>query len=110
MARMLNMVLKNLFSKPATRLYPYNKRETFERYRGRIVCDDTNCIYCTLCAKKCPADAIVVDRTNKLWELDAFRCIVCGECVTVCPKKCITMNNERRMVSELKERVVLKKE
>lgn len=110
MPKMLNFVLKNIFSKPATRLYPIQTREPFERFRGRIVCDDTNCIYCMICQRKCPADAIVVDRANKTWELDALRCIICGECANVCPKKCITMNNERRMATGEKERVVLKKE
>lgn len=109
MAKMLPFIIKNLFSKPATRLYPDINREPFERFRGRIVCDDANCIYCTLCEKKCPADAIRVNRTNKTWELDAFRCIICGECVSVCPKKCITMNNERRSAALEKEFILLKK-
>jgi ech hydrogenase subunit F len=109
MAKMLSFVLKNFFSKPVTRLYPYNKREPFDRFRGRILCDDSNCIYCTLCAKKCPVDAITVNRSGKSWELDAFRCIVCGECVSACPKKCISMNNERRIPSSQKERVILRK-
>jgi ech hydrogenase subunit F len=106
---MLSFVIKNLFSKPVTRLYPDFSREPFERFRGRIICDDTNCIYCTLCEKKCPADAITVNRSNKTWELDAFRCIICGECVSACPKKCITMNNERRAAALEKEFILLKK-
>lgn len=109
MAKMLSFVFNNFFSKPATRLYPYYKQEPFQRFRGRIICDDSNCIYCTLCAKKCPADAIVVNRTTKTWQLDPYRCIICGECVTTCPKKCITMNNERRIPSYKKETIILKK-
>jgi len=96
MAKMLKVVLKNLFNKPATRLYPKTKREAFERSRGRIYFEESNCIYCSICARKCPADAITVDRATSTWKLDAFRCIICGECVTACPKKTITMTNERR--------------
>ncbi len=107
MAKMLKVILKNLFSSPATRLYPTVEREPYERTRGRIYCDETSCIYCSLCAKKCPADAITVDRTNSTWELNAYRCIICGECAAVCPKKCITMNNERRHCSTEKKIITL---
>lgn len=100
MLEMLKVVLSNLFSKPATRKYPYTVREPFERSRGQISFSDTNCVYCGLCSKKCPADAIKVDRLTKTWELDAYRCIICGECVGSCPKKCISMCNERREPTE----------
>lgn len=93
---MLKLIMNNLFSKPATRLYPIEKENTFERSRGRIECNPNTCILCTICAKKCPADAIEVDRVNGKWELNVNRCIICGECVAACPKKSITMTNERR--------------
>lgn len=99
---MLKVTLSNLFSKPATRQYPYTEREPYERSRGQIEFSDTSCVYCTLCAKKCPADALKVDRATKTWELNAYRCIICGECVTACPKKCISMSNERRKPTENK--------
>lgn len=49
------------------------------------------CVYCTLCAKKCPQEAITVDRAEKTWKLDESKCVECGTCVTACPKKAITM-------------------
>lgn len=49
------------------------------------------CVYCTLCDKKCPVQAITVDRPNKTWELNKQNCIGCGLCEKNCPKKCITM-------------------
>jgi ech hydrogenase subunit F len=101
--------MKNFISSPATRMYPLKAREPFERSRGRIFCEQDNCIYCSLCQKKCPADAITVDRANSTWELNAFRCIICGECVNACPKKCIKMTNRRRHSSETKKIVKLKK-
>ena len=97
MANMFQLVVKNFFSKKPTRLFPVQpERKAFERSRGQIKMDKTNCILCSLCARKCPADAITVNRATGKWELNAFRCIICGECVTACPKKCITMSNERR--------------
>ena len=51
-----------------------------------------DCVYCTLCAKKCPVDAITVDRAAKAWAVDAGACVGCGTCVEACPKKCLTMS------------------
>ncbi len=99
---MLKLVLSNLTSKAATRRYPYTVRAPFDRTRGRIIFSDENCIYCGICARKCPADAIEVDRNTKTWKLNAYRCIICSECVNSCPKKTITMSNERRKPTQEK--------
>lgn len=56
---------------------------------GKPVNDPSRCVFCTLCAKKCPAGAIEVDRVNKTWKLDEEKCVGCGTCAEVCPKKCI---------------------
>lgn len=97
MANMLQLIMNNLFNKKPTRHYPLApERQTFERSRGRIVCNQETCILCTICAKKCPADALTVDRVSGEWKLDAYRCIICGECVAACPKGSISMTNERR--------------
>ncbi len=58
---------------------------------GLPVNDPNRCVYCTLCAKKCPAGAITVDRKEKIWKLDEDKCIGCGTCHEVCPKKCSIM-------------------
>lgn len=111
MANMFSIVMKNLFSKKQTRSFPLGpEREIYERSRGRILMEPENCILCSICAKKCPADAITVNRSTGMWELNAFRCILCGECVSSCPKKCITMSNERRHGIVLKEMVTIHKD
>ena len=58
---------------------------------GKPVPDLDVCVFCTLCAKKCPQEAIVVDRAEKKWELTAEKCVGCGLCASNCPKKCIEM-------------------
>lgn len=58
---------------------------------GKPVPDLEQCVFCTLCAKKCPQEAIVVDRAEKKWELTDDKCVGCGLCATNCPKKCIKM-------------------
>lgn len=109
MASMFSIITRNFMKKPATRLYPDVVREPFERTRGRLFNRIEDCIYCGICQKECPADAITVDRPNTTWELDAFRCITCNQCVLKCPRKCLSLTNERRS-SGTKKIIHLKKE
>ncbi|MGE5329157.1 MAG: 4Fe-4S dicluster domain-containing protein [Deltaproteobacteria bacterium] len=86
---MLRAIMKNLFTKPATRRYPYSKRESFENVRGCIDVDIDKCIFCGICQKKCVSNAIKVDKEHRTWEIDSYKCIVCNACTETCPKKCI---------------------
>ena len=52
---------------------------------GDLTCADS-CVFCGLCAKACPADAIKVDRKAKLWEVNTEDCVKCGACIDKCPK------------------------
>lgn len=58
---------------------------------GKPVQDPSKCVYCTLCAKKCPAGALTVDRAAKTWTLDEDVCVACGTCAGVCPKDAIVI-------------------
>lgn len=111
MINMLKLITRNLFNKKQTRLFPLaNERPAFERFRGRINLNPDTCILCSICAKRCPADAIMVDRKEGNWKLDPLRCIICGECATACPKNSIIMNNDRRHAQDSKEIIIHKVE
>ena len=84
-------ILKNLFTKPVTNPYPQVQRVYPQRTRGHISVDMDVCILCGMCSRKCPADAIVVDREARTWSIERFGCIQCGYCVESCPKKCLKM-------------------
>jgi len=86
-------ILISLFKKPATLMYPFKQRMVYKNTRGSIVIDLPNCIYCGICAKRCPADSIVVDRPTKKWEIEPSRCVACLNCVDLCPKKCLSNKN-----------------
>jgi formate hydrogenlyase subunit 6/NADH:ubiquinone oxidoreductase subunit I len=92
---MSRTVLRNLFSRPATRLYPRRVKEAHrtEKSRGRIEIDIEACIFCGACAKRCPTDAIIVTKPDREWNIDRLRCCTCNACVEVCPKKCLSMAN-----------------
>ena len=67
---------------------------------GKPVQVPSKCVYCTLCAKKCPAGALTVDRAARRWTLDEDSCVACGTCATVCPKKAILMPGDEPVAVE----------
>ena len=87
-------VLKNLFSKPATRKYPFEPKVYPERTRGHVVNDMDVCVLCGLCSIKCPTRAITVDKAAKTWSIRPMSCIQCRSCVDNCPKKCLSMDTQ----------------
>jgi ech hydrogenase subunit F len=90
---MLKTATKNLFSKSACKMYPFREPVLFERSRGRIESESSKCILCTLCEKRCPTGAIVVDRDRLTWEIDRFKCILCGNCIEGCKPNALRMVN-----------------
>ncbi len=113
MFEMITNIFRNLISKPATRMYPFIVRPSYKDTRGRVKGIDINeCIFCGLCSRKCPSNAIIVDKLKKSWEIDRFRCVVCGECAAVCPKKCIFMEEAftKPVLKKEKDKVVLEQQ
>ena len=58
---------------------------------GKPAQDPNKCVYCTICARKCPGEALTVDRKEKTWKLDEDKCVACGTCADVCPKNAIVI-------------------
>ena len=58
---------------------------------GKPAQDPDKCVYCTICARKCPGEALTVDRKEKVWKLDEDKCVACGTCADVCPKNAIVI-------------------
>ncbi|MCD8200335.1 MAG: 4Fe-4S binding protein [Coriobacteriaceae bacterium] len=108
--RLGGMTLSSLFKKAPTRRYPYEVREPYERTRGHVeMADIKGCILCGLCQKKCPADAIVVDRDAETWTIYPYKCIACNSCVKACSKKVLRMDTHYTAPMTKPEPVVYKK-
>ncbi len=88
---MLKSTLKNLFSRPVTVLYPFEKPDIPATNRGRVVWEMQKCIWCRLCEKNCPTLAITTDKEHQTQTIARARCIACRTCVDVCPTNTISM-------------------
>jgi formate hydrogenlyase subunit 6/NADH:ubiquinone oxidoreductase subunit I len=85
------VALRNLVSRPATRRYPLEVRPPVALARGHVAVDMASCVFCGLCARRCPAAAIVVSKEARTFALEHLRCVSCGVCVDVCNKDSLAM-------------------
>lgn len=114
-------ILRQLFLKPATNLFPakYAPSSTLsllERvarqevtlhppvtvppgFRGKVVYDRENCIGCQQCDKICPTRAIEWLPEEKKVKVFMARCCFCAQCVDVCPVNTLAMTEEFLMSS-----------
>jgi formate hydrogenlyase subunit 6/NADH:ubiquinone oxidoreductase subunit I len=90
---MSKLALKWAFRRPATTNYPFSPRVPLNGSRGWLLFTKDNCVYCNVCAKKCPTAALRVNRAAKTFAIDRLRCITCGCCVEVCPKKSLELSS-----------------
>ena len=94
--QMTKTVLRSLFTRPATLMYPAKPAKKTANTRGHVKINPDGCITCRSCQRKCPTQAICVEVKEKTWQIDQMRCVVCAVCVDVCPTKCLTMDNQYR--------------
>jgi len=99
--RELKEAIKALIKGPYTTRFPYEPHTPYERFRGRPVPDEKECIACGACAEVCPAVAIeVIDDLKSeppmrqvIWHYDL--CIFCGQCERLCTtKKGVKLSNK----------------
>jgi formate hydrogenlyase subunit 6/NADH:ubiquinone oxidoreductase subunit I len=101
------VVLKSMFKKPATKItadQPIITKNWKARTRGHIDIDKDQCILCGMCMRKCPANAITVDRVGSTWEIQRMQCIQCGSCTVACPAKRPLMQTFKQAKAEIQEK------
>lgn len=101
---MAKLTLRSALRRPATRGYPLEARRIIPDSRGLLVFAKANCVFCSVCRKKCPTGAIGVHRNQKKWTIDRLRCISCGYCVESCPKHCLSLSTDIAAPTVTKDR------
>jgi ech hydrogenase subunit F len=86
-------LIKSLLGKPSTLMYPQRKRTYTDATRGQVANEIEKCIFCRICERNCPTDALVVSKEKNEWEIDSLKCCLCRRCVETCPVKCLSMEN-----------------
>ena len=92
--KMLKTIVKQFLHKPVTTTFPAEPAKSYPATRGHIVFDPAKCTSCTICMRRCPSQAISVDKAEKVWSIDLFRCIICGSCIDLCKFGALSMNTE----------------
>ena len=114
-------ILKQLFQKPATNIFPakYAPESTLSfldmvareevklhppvtipsGFRGKIAYDRENCSGCQQCYKVCPTRAIEWLPEEKKIKIFISRCCFCAQCVDVCPVHTLVMTEEFLLAS-----------
>ena len=60
----------------ATRMYPLEQREPFERSRGELALTVTDCIFCGACVDACPEEAIIMAAAPQVVVPDRFSAVL----------------------------------
>lgn len=92
MGKLVPELLKMLQRKPSTMLYPAEKAEVADRFRGSLQFHADKCVGCKLCMRNCPSNAIeIVKVEDKVFKAIVMmdKCIFCGQCVDSCNKSAL---------------------
>lgn len=86
--RELKEAVISLLTPAYTTSYPAGEHVPFEKFRGKPVVDNENCVGCETCANVCPPHAITFtdDPVKKIRTIrrDYGKCIFCGQCQEHC--------------------------
>ena len=104
------MTLGSVFKQPETVCYPLVRKPVPKGKRGIVECAIVECIFCGMCARCCPADAIKVDKSDNTWSLNRYRCVQCASCVDKCLQDCLSMSTDSPQVVAKISKIVLRGE
>ncbi|MEM0240835.1 MAG: NADH-quinone oxidoreductase subunit I [Candidatus Nezhaarchaeales archaeon] len=107
---LIREVWVNLFKKPATVKYPFERLPVPQTYRGKHELVRDRCTGCGLCARICPAYAISINSVHGkvLPEIDLGKCIFCYLCEDACPRGAIKRSKEYELASWSRDEIIVR--
>jgi formate hydrogenlyase subunit 6/NADH:ubiquinone oxidoreductase subunit I len=86
--REIKEALISLVTPAYTSKFPAEPHVPFDKFRGKPVVDNVNCVGCETCANVCPPMAITFaddkDKRIRVIKRDYGKCIFCGQCQDHC--------------------------
>jgi len=102
----LKETIRATIHRPDTILYPWEKLELPDNYRGRPGLMIDRCIGCGICMRICPTGCIELvevedEQHGKMRrpQVNLGRCMMCGYCAEYCPKNAMIITPEYELAA-----------
>jgi NADH-quinone oxidoreductase subunit I len=109
----LKQTVRSTIHRPNTVLYPWEKLELPDGFRGRPGLIFDRCIGCGICVRICPnrcIELVEVDCENervKRPQVNIGRCAMCGLCAEYCPTDAMIVTPEYELANTDKRALIL---
>ncbi len=118
MAMTIKTLIKSSIHRPATVLYPWEKLQLPDIFRGRPGLVFDRCIGCGICMRICPTSCIDLvevedpkaqDESKKKVKrpkVNVGRCMMCGYCAEYCPTNAMIVTPEYEIAAYTRESLI----
>lgn len=110
----LRQTIKSTINRPNTVLYPWEKLQLPDCFRGRPGLVIQECIGCGMCMRICPNKCIELVEIDvpekgkcKRPQVDLGRCMMCGYCAEYCPTNAMIVTPEYELATTKRSQLIM---